>query len=170
MATDNRWKDCRPALLSAPVVYKNSSEAYNHNTTTSPNSVKNRKNCKFISLLISEAYKILKKWRTFWTYYCRCECKRIIYPNAEKHISTINLCKINCYNLCDFIILTHGRVDVIWRFHLGILCIPCCSSLSIEECHNILPYERASTPLTEPDLKISLIRLFSMLHSTVDGQ
>jgi hypothetical protein len=50
---------------------------------------------------------------------------------------------------CQYI---RSRVDVIWRSHLGILCIPCYSSLSIEECHNILPYERASTPLAEPDL------------------
>jgi len=65
---------------------------------------------------------------------------------------------------------TDGRVDVIWLFHLGMLCIPGVSSLSIEECHNILPCERTSTPLTEPDMKISLIRLFSMLHSNVNGQ
>jgi len=67
-------------------------------------------------------------------------------------------------------IFSYGRVDVIWTFCVGILRIPCCSSLSIEECHNILPYKRASTPLTEPDMKISLIRLFSMLHSPADGQ
>jgi len=48
------------------------------------------------------------------------------------------------------------------------LCIPCFSSLSIEECHNILPYERTSTALTEPDMKISLIQLFSKTHETDD--
>ena len=41
-----------------------------------------------------------------------------------------------------------GRVDAIWLFHLGMLCFPCVSSLSIEECHNILPCERTSTSLT----------------------
>jgi putative DNA primase/helicase len=40
-----------------------------------------------------------------------------------------------------------GRVDVIWLFHVGMLYIPCSCSLSIEECHNILPCERTSTPL-----------------------
>ena len=64
----------------------------------------------------------------------------------------------------------YGRVDVIWTSCVGILCIPCCSPLSIGECHNILPYKRASTPLTEPDLKIYLIRLFSIFHSNADSQ
>src|SRR4030065_1019497 len=35
------------------------------------------------------------------------------------------------------------------------LCVPCYSSLSIEECHSILPCERTSTSLTEPDMRIS---------------
>lgn len=37
-------------------------------------------------------------------------------------------------------------------------------------CHNILPCERTATPLTELDVRISLIRLFSMFHSAADGQ
>ena len=61
------------------------------------------------------------------------------------------------------------RVEIIWRFHLGILCIPSFSPLSIGTCHNILPFERASTPLTEPGLRISLIRLSSTLHSNANG-
>ena len=63
-----------------------------------------------------------------------------------------------------------GRVDVIWSSYLDMVCVLCFSSLSLEECHNILPCKRASTPLTEPVVQISRIRLFSMLHSTVDGQ
>ena len=47
------------------------------------------------------------------------------------------------------------RVDIIWSPHLGLLCVPCFSSLSIEECHNIQPCEVTSMPLTEPDLRIS---------------
>ena len=39
---------------------------------------------------------------------------------------------------------TDCRVDVIQLTHLGILCIPCFPSLSIEECHNILPCKRTS--------------------------
>ncbi len=38
-----------------------------------------------------------------------------------------------------------GRVDV-KLYHLGILCILCCSSLSIEECHNIQPCKRTLRP------------------------
>lgn len=37
-----------------------------------------------------------------------------------------------------------------------------------EECHNIQPCEVISTPLTEPDLKISLIRLFGQTHRADD--
>ena len=37
-----------------------------------------------------------------------------------------------------------GRVDVIQLRRLGMLRIPCFSSLSIEKCHNILPCERTS--------------------------
>ena len=36
---------------------------------------------------------------------------------------------------------SRGRVDVLWFHHLGRVCIPRFSSLSIEECHNILPCE-----------------------------
>jgi hypothetical protein len=50
----------------------------------------------------------------------------------------------------------------------GMLCVPGCSSLSIEECHNILPCERTSISLTQPDMKISLIRLLSKTHETGD--
>jgi len=39
----------------------------------------------------------------------------------------------------------YGRVDV-KLYHLGMLCIPCFSPLSIEECHNILPCKRALRP------------------------
>jgi len=35
-----------------------------------------------------------------------------------------------------------------------------------EECHNIQPCEETSMPLTEPDLWISHIRLFSKTHET----
>ena len=35
-----------------------------------------------------------------------------------------------------------------------------------EECHNIQPCEETSMPLTEPDLWISHIRLFSKAHKT----
>ncbi len=38
-----------------------------------------------------------------------------------------------------------GRIDVKLS-HLGILCIPSFSSLSIEECHNIQPCKRALRP------------------------
>jgi hypothetical protein len=48
------------------------------------------------------------------------------------------------------------------------LCIPRFSCLSIQECHAILPSERTSTPLTEPDVRISLIRLFHRTHETGD--
>jgi len=43
----------------------------------------------------------------------------------------------------------HGRVDVIWTFCVGILRIPCCSPLSIGECHNILPYKKVRPPLSK---------------------
>jgi hypothetical protein len=55
---------------------------------------------------------------------------------------------INLERLCA---VYESRVDVIWLSHLDMLRIPCFSPLSIGECHNILPYKRASTPLTEPD-------------------
>jgi len=38
-----------------------------------------------------------------------------------------------------------GRVDV-KLYYLGMLCVPSFSSLSIEECHNILPCKRALRP------------------------
>jgi hypothetical protein len=38
-----------------------------------------------------------------------------------------------------------GRVDV-KPYYLGMLCVPSFSSLSIEECHNILPCKRALRP------------------------
>jgi len=95
---------------------------------------------------------------------------RILNPDDMEKLPHITGCKAKCYVKSSVDVFSHGRVDVIWSFHVGILCIPCCSSLSIEECHNILPYKRTSTPLTEPDMKISLIRLFSMFHSSADGQ
>ncbi len=35
-----------------------------------------------------------------------------------------------------------------------------------QECHRILPYSRASTPLTEPDVQLSRIRLFDSSPTT----
>ncbi len=49
------------------------------------------------------------------------------------------------WKILRFIWWLDGRVDVIWVFHWGILCVPSFSSLSIEECHNILPCKRMST-------------------------
>jgi len=40
---------------------------------------------------------------------------------------------------------------------------------TLEECHNIQPCGETSTPLTEPDLKISFIRLFGKTHTTSDS-
>jgi len=49
-----------------------------------------------------------------------------------------------------------GRVDV-KLYHLGMLCIHGFSSLSIEECHNILPCERALTKLNKQRYTLMLI-------------
>ncbi len=46
--------------------------------------------------------------------------------------------------------------------YLGMLCIPRFSSLSIKECHNILPCKITSMSLTP--MKISLIQLLSKTH------
>ena len=43
----------------------------------------------------------------------------------------------------DLIVWIHGRVDVIWFSYSGMFCIPCFSSLSIEECHDIQPRQRS---------------------------
>jgi hypothetical protein len=88
-----------------------------------------------------------------------------MYVSISFHIVKINTCITEDYEFRVQLPYAKSRVDVIWLSHLGMLCILCYSSLSIEECHNILPYQRASTPLTEPDLRISLIRLFSKTHS-----
>ncbi len=49
------------------------------------------------------------------------------------------------------------------------LCVLCFSSLSIEECHNILPCERTSTSLTELCMQISSTQLLSKAHETNDS-
>jgi hypothetical protein len=84
--------------------------------------------------------------------------KRKLYNSDTAPPKTACFSSVGAYN--------RGRVDAIWLSHLAMLCVPGFSPLSIEECHNILPCKRASTPLTAPDVRISLIRLFSKTHST----
>ena len=67
----------------------------------------------------------------------------------NKHLSLIQDIgknKLNCsITIRHKEILILGRVDV-KLYHLGMLCVPSFSSLSIEECHNILPCKRTLRP------------------------
>ncbi len=59
-----------------------------------------------------------------------------------------------------------GRVDVVWPCWLGNVCFLGFSCLSVSRVPQYLTIQRASTPLTEPCLRISRTRLFSQSRST----
>ena len=52
---------------------------------------------------------------------------------------------------------------------LGAVCIPCCSALSICGVSQDSTMRKTSTPLTEPDVSISDIRLFNELTDEATG-
>ena len=52
--------------------------------------------------------------------------------------------------------------------YLGLLCVPCCSPLSVGECHKIRPYIVESLPPTEACLRFSRTSLFIQPFLSLD--
>ena len=96
-------------------------------------------------------YELLRLLHPFWT-----PCK-LILDTTPRH-----------GRRCNKAIL--GRVDIIWspafRFILYSLFL---RPFGLRSVTIFEPYEKTSMPLTEPDLQISCIRLFSLTHLAPDN-
>ena len=64
----------------------------------------------------------------------------------------------------------HRRVDIIWSFSFRFLLYSLfLRPFGLRSVTIFKPYEKTSMPLTEPDLQISSIRLFSLTHLAPDN-